>query len=362
MIAPSYIPSFNIEQFNHLFMDEIKPEIFEALCISAKDGDLYSLECLHNIALRQNAIGKKAENELFDLFSGNQSEKKESGNKIQKGVDSEIQKASLTLYKLAHHNRTKNNNDMKKLHEPSKLLYIAGSTLTNIAEKQALSMLLMGNQSAQSSDEQLGELDIWGENRMLQTDEINAATKKIDHDTPDISINFPIGITQSDDTDGNLLNEIIAEKQKSGQFLDQAELFPINTGNHWILFMLYKDPSDHKVKNIVFNSYYELDLTVKANLNRSAKKAGLTEESDITFIEGNIQDNVPNGCGLFVIKAIELICQTPEQNPVNKLKSFTEEFVKSAIEEQRLFNLQARRQLYGVYHDDTYKAKETERQ
>ncbi len=359
MIIPSYLPSLNVNQFNHLFMDIIKPEIFETLCISARNGDFYSIEALNNIALRQDAIGPQAENELFDLFSGNQSEKKGSANKIQKGVDSEIQKASLALYNIALYNRTKNNNDMQKLHAPSKLLYIAGSTLTNITEKQALSMLLIGNQSAQSPNEQLGELDIWGENRMLQTDEINATTKKIARGTPDISINFPIGITHSHD---NMLNEIIEEKQKDKNFLNQPELFPINTGNHWILFMLYKDLSDNKVKNIVFNSYHELDQSIKVNLIRSAKNAGLTEESDITFIERNIQDNAPNGCGLFVVKAIELICQTPEQNPEDKLKSFTQEFVKKSIEEQRLFNQQIRRQLYGVYHDDIfYKTKETER-
>ncbi|HBO21769.1 MAG TPA: hypothetical protein DD649_02595 [Providencia sp.] len=206
MMIPSYLPSLNVTQFNHLFMDIIKPDIFETLCISARNGDFYSIEALNNIALRQDAIGQQAENELFNLFSGNQSEKKGSANKIQKGVDSEIQKASLALYNIAHHNRTKNNNDMQKLHAPSKLLYIAGSTLTNITEKQALSMLLIGNQSAQSPNEQLGELDIWGENRMLQTDEINATTKKIARGTPDISINFPIGITHSHD---NILNEII---------------------------------------------------------------------------------------------------------------------------------------------------------
>ena len=351
MINPPTHYQLTLDQVNNLFTDKIDHKSFNVLCISAENGNLDSIDILHNIALRQDDVGKQAENMLFDLFSG-----KKSG---KQGVDSDIQKASLALYHLSHNNKTINNKDMQKLREPSKLLYITGSALSNATEKKLLSTKLMDNQISQSPHEQLNEVDIWERNRMLQTDEINAATKKIAHDTPDISINFPLGITPPHD---NMLNEIIKEKQQGKNTINQLELFPINTGNHWVLFILYKDPSDNKMKNIVFNSYYELNKDIKESLKETAKIAGLTEESDTTFIEGNIQDNVPNGCGLFVVKAIELACQTPKHNLVDKLKLFTEEFMKRSIEEQILFNIQTRRQLYEEYYDDIYKAKETERQ
>lgn len=111
-------------------------------------------------------------------------------------------------------------------------------------------------------------------------------------------------------------------------FLNKPEVFPINTGDHWVSLVLYKDESDHKVKCVVFNSFSELNKGIKISLADSAKIAGLSEEENIEFIDGNMQRNVPNGCGIFVIKAIDLLSHAPEENPVNTLKAFTDDFAK----------------------------------
>ncbi|MFV8221559.1 type III secretion system effector deubiquitinase SseL, partial [Enterobacter cloacae complex sp.6700776] len=84
-------------------------------------------ELLHNIALRQGSSGKKAENILFDLFSGKQPAKK--------GIDKEIQKTSEALYQLYTDKKLANHFDDSKLKKPSKLLYIIGSSIKNLMDK-----------------------------------------------------------------------------------------------------------------------------------------------------------------------------------------------------------------------------------
>lgn len=65
-----YMSGLTIEKCRGLFEKNISPEALASLAESAGDGNLNSIDLLHNIALRQNPAGKNAENILFDLFSG----------------------------------------------------------------------------------------------------------------------------------------------------------------------------------------------------------------------------------------------------------------------------------------------------
>ncbi|MBC8654209.1 deubiquitinase SseL, partial [Providencia vermicola] len=87
-----------------------------------------------------------------------------------------------------------------------------------------------------------------------------------------------------------------------------------------MLFMLYHDVTDNKVKSFVFNSYHQLPSEIKQTITECAKEAGI--QSDIEYIEGNIQENVPNGCGLFVIEAVKQLAETTTKNYVETLKNF----------------------------------------
>lgn len=320
-------------QFDNLFTDKIDTDTMVSLAQSAADGNLDSIDILHNLALRQDTAGEQAEKVLFDLFSG-----KSLG---KTGVDRDIQQASLKLYQITF----KDNSYRFRFNSPTRLLYMASSAMSDLAQKQELSRQFVGEQQAQVPYEQTGELDWWSPARMLTTDEISAAMKKMPH--TDCSLNFPTGLVDPFEN-SNILGELIAEKgfDSSQGFLDKPEFFPINTGDHWVLFVLHRDQSDNDaVKAVVFSSAGNLNSDTKAKLTQAAALAG-GDDNSVTFVEKHIQDNAPNGCGIFVIWMMKQIIANQECEMGAVAEKFVDEFMKKSQEEQANFNIQLRRQLH----------------
>jgi|GEM_PF-3110549 len=329
------------EQLHNLLSGEIDNQGLMALSQSASQGNLDDIDLLHNLALRRDELGHKAENILFDIFSGK--------IKGKEDIALEIQKTSKKLYQRHREGKIKNYLDDSKLKMPSKLLYIIASTIEKLADKLGLTALFMKGEPTGST--------LWEPNRMTTSDEIDSANKNTKTLPNNVTVNCSLGLTQSGN---NLLGEIIEEKINNGIHLKQFELFPLNVNNnHWILFALYpvtsqQAPPNNKIKCAVFNSYYNLSDDIRREIALAAEKAGVTEEKDITYIEGNIQQNVPNGCGLFVLEAIKQLTENLQQSPIETLESFHKDFAKKTTEEQAQFNIQNRRQLFSTYYDDTY--------
>ncbi|MGG4608596.1 ElaD/SseL family deubiquitinase [Providencia sp. Me31A] len=335
-----YMYGLTNEQFNGLFEKEISSESLNSLATSASEGDLNSIDLLHNIALRQDSEGRKAENILFDLFSGKQSAKI--------GIDKEIQKTSQKLYQLYLDGKLKKHLYNSKLTTPSKLLYIIGSTIEKCVDKINLTKILMKNEPEGSS--------LWNNGRMTTSDEIDSINNHNLVLPSNMIINASLGLTQHGQ---HLLAEIIEQKTPNETGGNQYELFPINIhDNHWILFVLYPaapqhQSANHKMKCAIFNSYNKIDADIQEEITRAANKADVIEE-DITYIEGNIQQHVPNGCGLFVIEAMKQLIKNHQQDPVKVLNKFHQDFSRKTIAEQEQFNTQSRRQLYSTYYDAQY--------
>ncbi|OSN06416.1 hypothetical protein AU512_15140 [Lonsdalea iberica] len=331
----SYSP-LDINQFDELFSNNISREALSLLGQSATEGNLDSIDILFNLALRSDDIGNQSEKILFDLFSGE--------TKGKKGIDKDIQQASLNLYYTAIKAKEKNNIDMEKLYSPSGLLYMAGSAMPSKIQRQEASDLFTSVFSSQSSEEQFDESDVWCSNRMVNTDELYAAIKNMHND--DVSINFPISLSHAVDNI-NSLSEQLAEMMTTPHFLDKTELFPINTGEHWVLFGLYKDKSDGNIKGFVFNSTIELREDVKEKFNSAADLAGVYSEKNLTFINGNMQENVPNGCGVFVAVLAGCLSTQPRLDPLDVLMNFIKEFNGWPAYDQAIFNIESRRQMYA---------------
>ncbi|WP_369308349.1 ElaD/SseL family deubiquitinase [Providencia rettgeri] len=334
---PSSIP-LSPNQLNNLLNGKIDDDGLALLTQSACQGSLDDIDLLHNLALRHDELGQKAESILFDIFSGK--------IKSKKGIDSEIQKTSERLYQLSGDGKIKNYLDDSKLKAPSKLLYIVGSKIEKRIDKLDLTPLFIKDEPTGSS--------LWDLNRMLTSDELDAVNKETGSLPLNVTVNCAMGLTQNGD---NLLAEIIEEKINSGANLNQIELFPINVNNnHWILFALYQANSQHTplnndIKCVIFNSYYSVSDDIRKDIALAAEKANIAEKN-ITYIEGNIQQFVPNGCGLFVLEAIKRITEAPEQDPIKNLNKFHISFAKKIEEEQEQFNIQNRRQLFSHYFDN----------
>ncbi|MGL5006659.1 MAG: ElaD/SseL family deubiquitinase [Plesiomonas sp.] len=326
---------FNIPEveFNSLFSEDINTDVINKLSESAANGNVNNIDLLYNIALQKNNSGDLAEKALFDLFSG-----KKRG-KI--GVEYDIQQAGLKLYEIANHAKVLGYNNMEKLHSPSKLLYIVGSAIQNSEVKKTLSNILQQNQCIAPEDDFI-DVDLWGANRLITTDEINFTVKKISFDNHKLSVNYPIGLVNEHSNENNLSSHVLDRLNSN-----QTELFPVNTGEHWVLFGLYKNKTaDCEVmKGFLFNSYLPLNEDAKNKILDSANIAGVANEN-VEWIESNIQDNVPNGCGVFVFSTIREIMEHIDNDPINTINDFIDNFKKQTKDSQEVFNLYNRRQLY----------------
>lgn len=329
----------DMQKFGNLFSEAITTETVELLKKPASDGDLNSIELLHNLALRQDKYGKQAENILFDLYIGQPFSDK------NRGVVKKIQDAALALYRISVDKGMKNNTDMHKLRTPSKLLYMAGAA-ADIGEKMTLSRLYNQPQRAYSQHEQLDEQDIWDPARMITSDEINAVIKFYARNNNMPASNFPIGLINPHSHE-NMLSQQINSQKESGCSFKPAEFFPINTGDHWVTFGLYRSPEDGQLHAVTCNTANPLSSQTKKHIIDSAQLAGVKNLNHIVFLEKNIQDNIPNGCGLLTVNAIKALIDNNFQSPVEILETFLSSFSQYSVEEQEWYNLQNRYHIYS---------------
>lgn len=329
---------YNIKEFSSLFSEIIPTETIESLKISASNGNLRSIELLNNLALRTDEAGRLAEKYLFDMFCGTIP----TDNKSD--VVKNIQDSALMLYQLSANDKIKNNTDMHKLRSPSKLLYMAGAT-AEMGERLSLSRLFSQCHSAYSPHEQVDDVDLWNPARMISTDEVNTALKSYTrlYNTPEI--NFPIGLIHPDSHE-NMLSLQLGELCKHHLFLEKPEFFPINTGEHWIIFGLYKSNNGHP-QAIICNTGNPLSSQTKQHLNDAAHLAGITDPDDILFLEQDIQNHIPNGCGLLTVEAMKRLMENSFQSPNETLENFLSSFTQVSVTEQERYNLENRYRIYA---------------
>lgn len=329
---------YNIKEFDSLFSENIPEETFRSLKTSALQGDARSIELLNNLALRSDNSGKLAEKYLFDIFCGT------IAIDNQSTVIKDIQGSALMLYQLSVNDKMKNNTDMQKLRSPSKLLYMAGAS-ANADDRLSLSRLFAQNHRAYSQHEQFDNIDIWSPARMLSTDEINAATRCYTRQYHSPEINFPIGLIHPDSQE-NILSQQIIDQSRNDSFLEQPEFFPVNTGEHWITFGLYQS-EDAQTQAVICNTGTLLSPQVKQLLIDSAMLAGVPDPEHIVFLENDIQDYFPNGCGLLTVEALKQLMENNFQSPVEVLEHFLSSFTQVSVAEQERYNLENRYRIYG---------------
>ncbi|WP_183059884.1 SPI-2 type III secretion system effector deubiquitinase SseL [Salmonella enterica] len=324
----------SIAQFHSLYTGDVSDETLALLFSAVENGDQNCIDLLCNLALRNDDLGDRVEKFLFDLFSG-----KRSGSS---DIDKKINQACLVLHQIANNDITKNNTDWKKLHIPSRLLYMVGSATTNLSKQIEIAHQIMGNQYAQTVHEQVGVDNLWCGARMLSSDELAAATPGLVQESSLLSVNYPIGLIHPTTEENMLSTQLLEKIAQSG--LSDNEVFLINTGNHWIICLFYK--LAEKIKCLIFNSYHDLNQNTKQDIIEAAQIAGISESDEVDFIEMHLQKNVPNGCGLFCYHVIQLLSNAGQNDPVTILREFAENFLTLSVEEQILFNIKTRRQIY----------------
>ncbi|HEI3824111.1 TPA: deubiquitinase [Escherichia coli] len=346
----------------------VTEELLQSLKKTALSGDEESIELLHNIALGYDKFGKEAEDILYHIVRTPTNE--------TLSIIRLIKNACLKLYNLAHIAtnsplKSHDSDDLlfKKLFSPSKLMTIIGDEIPLISEKQSLSKVLLNDENNELSD----GTNFWDKNRQLTTDEIACYLQKIAANAKNAQVNYPTGLYVPYSTRTHLEDALNENIKSDPSWPNEVQLFPINTGGHWILVSLQKivNKKNNKlqIKCFIFNSLRALGYDKENSLKRVINifnselmgemsnnniKVHLNEP-EIIFLHADLQQYLSQSCGAFVCMAAQEVIEQRESNsdsaPYTLLKNYADRFKKYSAEEQYEIDFQHRLANRNCYLD-----------
>ena len=337
----------------------VTDELLQSLKKTALSGDEESIELLHNIALGYDEFGKKAEDILYHIVRNPTNE--------TLSIIRLIKNACLKLYNLAHtatkHPLKSHDSDdllFKKLFSPSKLMTIIGDEIPLISEKQSLSKVLLNDENNELSD----GTNFWDKNRQLTTDEIDCYLQKIAANAKNTQVNYPTDFYLPDSNSTYLEIALNDNIKSDPSWPKEVQLFPINTGGHWILVSLQKivNKKNNKlqIKCVIFNSLRALGYDKENSLKRVINSFNSElmgemsnnnikvhlNEPEIIFLHADLQQYLSQSCGAFVCMAAQEVIEQRESNsdsaPYTLLKNYADRFKKYSAEEQYEIDFQHR--------------------
>ncbi len=346
----------------------VTEELLQSLKKTALSGDEESIELLHNIALGYDKFGKEAEDILYHIVRTPTNE--------TLSIIRLIKNACLKLYNLAHIAtnsplKSHDSDDLlfKKLFSPSKLMTIIGDEIPLISEKQSLSKVLLNDENNELSD----GTNFWDKNRQLTTDEIACYLQKIAANAKNTQVNYPTGLYVPYSTRTHLEDALNENIKSDPSWPNEVQLFPINTGGHWILVSLQKivNKKNNKlqIKGVIFNSLLALGDDKENSLKRVINSFNSElmgemsnnnikvhlNEPEIIFLHADLQQYLSQSCGAFVCMAAQEVIEQRESNsdsaPYTLLKNYADRFKKYSAEEQYEIDFQHRLANRNCYLD-----------
>lgn len=358
------------KQLSQTFAEKftVTEELLQSLKKTALSGDEESIELLHNIALGYDEFGKKAEDILYHIVRTPTNE--------TLSIIRLIKNACLKLYNLAHIAtnsplKSHDSDDLlfKKLFSPSKLMTIIGDEIPLISEKQSLSKVLLNDENNELSD----GTNFWDKNRQLTTDEIDCYLQKIAANAKNTEVNYPTGLYVPYSTRTHLEDALNENIKSDPSWPNEVQLFPINTGGHWILVSLQKivNKKNNKlqIKCVIFNSLRALGYDKENSLKRVINSFNSElmgemsnnnikvhlNEPEIIFLHADLQQYLSQSCGAFVYMAAQEVIEQRESNsdsaPYTLLKNHADRFKKYSAEEQYEIDFQHRLANRNCYLD-----------
>lgn len=346
----------------------VTEELLQSLKKTALSGDEESIELLHNIALGYDKFGKEAEDILYHIVRTPTNE--------TLSIIRLIKNACLKLYNLAHIAtnsplKSHDSDDLlfKKLFSPSKLMTIIGDEIPLISEKQSLSKVLLNDENNELSD----GTNFWDKNRQLTTDEIACYLQKIAANAKNTQVNYPTGLYVPYSTRTHLEDALNENIKSDPSWPNEVQLFPINTGGHWILVSLQKivNKKNNKlqIKCVIFNSLRALGYDKENSLKRVINSFNSElmgemsnnnikvhlNEPEIIFLHADLQQYLSQSCGAFVCMAAQEVIEQRESNsdsaPYTLLKNYADRSKKYSAEEQYEIDFQHRLANRNCYLD-----------
>lgn len=237
---------------------------------------------------------------------------------------------------------------------------IIGDEIPLISEKQSLSKVLLNDENNELSD----DTNFWDKNRQLTTDEIACYLQKIAANAKNTQVNYPTGLYVPYSTRTHLEDALNENIKSDPSWPNEVQLFPINTGGHWILVSLQKivNKKNNKlqIKCVIFNSLRALGHDKENSLTRVINSFNSelmgemsnnnikvhSNEPEIIFLHADLQQYLSQSCGAFVCMAAQEVIEQRESNsdsaPYTLLKNYADRFKKYSAEEQYEIDFQHR--------------------
>lgn len=344
--------------------------IIDTLRNNALDGDQGSIDVLTTVAARSDTIGDAAEAVLFDIGSGR--------SPARPGTAEAIATSCLKLYELDENAKNAGKSaltgdESNKLSAPSKLLYMAGREAVRLKASELIKKIaafFYPPQNPVSLSEMLRQ-----EVFPVKQDGSSPTPWDMGREITGIELDISLGAmskesgseaTPVDAMDHSALATSGASLKEKVENSDGGPVFvPVCTaGGHWVSLVLYEEGPDAQtgeiaMKAALFDSiggYYNdarrSDGSERPGLHRQLtpllRELGVTQ-NNFARIEASLQENAPNGCGVFTVEAFKRVSDATRRgdDPASVLEKLATDFVSNADEQARL-NSEGRVQIHGA--------------
>ncbi|EHP6485966.1 deubiquitinase, partial [Escherichia coli] len=184
---------------------------------------------------------------------------------------------------------------------------------------------------------------------------------------------YPTGLYVPYSTRTHLEDALNENIKSDPSWPNEVQLFPINTGGHWILVSLQKivNKKNNKlqIKCVIFNSLRALGYDKENSLKRVINSFNSElmgemsnnnikvhlNEPEIIFLHADLQQYLSQSCGAFVCMAAQEVIEQRESNsdnaPYTLLKNYADRFKKYSAEEQYEIDFQHRLANRNCYLD-----------
>lgn len=342
-ITTNNLYHIEVQGFETLFNKIISPndnlinDTLKNLKIQAERGNTDAIDVLLNITLRKDEFGQKAENIIWDLYN------KETCT--SSGIDKDIENSCTTLYETVVKMKDFSEKQFKTI--SPKLLYITGNNAPLDLKIDIKNNVINQDKSKLFDPDE----DIWKNNRMLYDNEINMINNTLTNDNNVISAPLPVYDGNDNDALATLLAGINPNPNNvttipSGYI---NHFIPVNIADHkhFILINLRITNRNEKpyAETTIFNSYTSLPTKTKEYIkNIINKNIKIDHNNEIEVIERNIQDYMPNSCGVHIIEAMKHIINNDDTKPGVALNNYINMISNLSIEEKQRFNAIKRRE------------------
>ena len=320
---------------------------FDDLKQAARSNNTFSIDYLFTLACEGSHVGRAAAAFLFSLYTGKLS--------ASPALASQLGKDSLRLCEIVFRR-----NEGKALDErwsiPAEVLLMAGFEVTDESELHTeIVEEIQRQEPALCSyiDDDGMDVSLFKADRLVTSAELDVLAKQLNARASHVHFFDAMRISDESVLTKKINDPLPAALANADARINERPLtvkaIPLLLREHWVLFAIHTKDNGEK-SAVVFSSLMCLDEAQKAYLSELSHACGSADRA-ISFFEENLQEHVPNACGVFVAQAMEQIAQYSANNLPHLVRNYVNACAALEPPQMALFNRNGRAELFGALID-----------